>query len=84
MNKLKMMREAKGLSQSQFAKLSKISVRTLQHYEQGTRSINGIAGITLYHMAKALECEIVDILELEPEEEEEERQKKLNYLLMGN
>lgn len=53
-----------GLSQSQLAEASGVSLRSLQEYEQGRKPINGVAGLTLYKLAKALGVMIEDLLEL--------------------
>jgi putative transcriptional regulator len=45
-------RSAYGLSQSQFAELLGISVRTLQNWEQGRRSPQGAARVLLQVAAK--------------------------------
>ena len=54
-----------GLSQSGLAKASGINLRTLQQYEQGSRSIDGASLETLCKLAAALGCTIFDILESE-------------------
>lgn len=59
---LKLMRQKKGLSQSQLANVSGISVRTLQCYEQGSRNINLANLSTLVSLARALDCKVTDIL----------------------
>lgn len=65
MTNLKRIRTATGLSQSQLAEAAEMSLRTLQHYEQGTRDINKAQGLTLLTLARALNVSIEDILELE-------------------
>jgi len=65
MNKLKQIREAAGMSQSELAKASGISVRVLQNYEQGTRPLNGARAITVYHIATALGCTVEDLINTE-------------------
>lgn len=55
-------RERKGLSQSQLAELSNVSIRTIQNYEQGTRDINKAPGKILNSLAKALDCRIEDLI----------------------
>lgn len=63
MTNLKRIRTAAGLSQSQLAELTGISLRSLQHYEQGSRDINKVQGLTLLTLARALNVTIEDILE---------------------
>lgn len=64
MTNLRERRTNRGLSQSELAKLANVNYRTLQDYEQGSKDINRIAAITLYRIAKALDCKIEDLLEL--------------------
>lgn len=52
----------RGLSQSQLAELSGIKLRTLQHYEQGQRDINGAKLETLVDLATALKCPVTELL----------------------
>lgn len=61
---LKEKREAAGMSQAELARLTGISVRVIQNYEQGTRPLNGARAITLYQIAKALHCSVEDLLDL--------------------
>lgn len=61
---LKEKREAAGMSQAELARLTGISVRVIQNYEQGTRPLNGARAITVYQIAKALRCSIEDLLDL--------------------
>ena len=65
MSKLQDARKAKGLSQSQLAEAADVSVRMIQHYEQGAKDINQAAGLTLYKISKALNITIEDLLEIE-------------------
>lgn len=62
-NNLKQIREAAGITQAELAKLTGISVRVIQNYEQGTRPLNGARAITVYQIAKALNCTVEDLLE---------------------
>lgn len=64
MSKLQEARKAKGLSQSKLAETADVSVRMIQHYEQGAKDINQAAGITLYKLAKALNISIENLLEI--------------------
>lgn len=61
--KLKTIRENKKLSQSQLSKLTNISVRTLQHYEQGSMDIDAARLKTLMQLSIALDCAVTDLLE---------------------
>lgn len=63
MTKLKKVRESTGLSQSQFANKADISLRMLQSYEQGERSIDGAKIKTLLQIAKTAKCKLSDIIE---------------------
>lgn len=64
MSKLQERRKAAGLSQSQLAaKVDGLTVRTLQHYEQGSLDINKAAAVTVQRLAAALGCTVEDLLE---------------------
>lgn len=67
MSKLQKVRKEKGLSQSQLAGRAGISVRVIQHYEQGGLDINKAAAITVWRLAYALDCQVADLLDI-PEE----------------
>ncbi len=73
---LKEIRQSRGLSQSQLAEKSGLTVRTLQHYEQGSRSIDGAKLNTLIDLATALNCSVSDIL---ISEELKEKCKKATF-----
>lgn len=61
-DKLKEMREARGLSQSKLASTAGISTRVLQNYEQGVRDLNGAKLVTLLKLCNALKCNLADLL----------------------
>ena len=65
MSKLQEKRKAAGLSQSQLAGLAGLSVRTLQHYEQELLAFNKAAAVTVCRVARALGCQVEDLLETE-------------------
>lgn len=65
MAKLKEIRQAKGLSQSQLAEKAELNVRTLQHYEQGSKVFDHARLDTILKCAIALECKIEDIIDNE-------------------
>lgn len=62
---LKRIRESKGLTQRELAERSGVSIRLIQFYEQRYRDINKAEGMTLYKLAKALECQMEDLLQIE-------------------
>lgn len=61
-SRLKFYREEKGLSQSQLAKASGVSVRLIQAYECGSRDINGAKVVTVLKLADALGCDVRQII----------------------
>ena len=61
--KLKTIREARSLSQNELAKLSDVSLRSIQLYEQKVNDIDKAQAQTLYKLARVLGCSIEDILE---------------------
>lgn len=63
MTKLKLKRESFNLSQSQLAEKSGVSIRVIQNYESGHRSINKAQALIVWKLAEALECKVGDILE---------------------
>lgn len=64
-NRLKKFREASGLSQSKLAEASGVNVRMIQYYEQGVKDINKAEAITVYRLAKALDCTVEDLIRTE-------------------
>jgi transcriptional regulator with XRE-family HTH domain len=60
---LKKWRTIRNMTQKELAKRAGISIRTLQDYEQGRKSINGAAAITVCKLAEELACEPVELLE---------------------
>ena len=64
MTKLKKMREGESLTRSQLSEMTGVSVRTIEGYEQGLRSIEKMQlGIAL-KISKALNCTMEDLLEM--------------------
>ena len=61
--KLKEMRQTKGLSQSQFAEKTGINLRTVQHYEQGSKNFDHARIDTILKTCIVLNCKLEDILE---------------------
>lgn len=62
---LKERRVAKGMSQKELSEASGVDVRMIQHYEQGTKSINGARAINVYWIAQALGCTVEDLLDFD-------------------
>lgn len=63
MSNLKRIRKDKNISQSKLAEASGVSVRMIQHYEQGVKDLNKAQAITVYRLAQALECTVEDLIE---------------------
>ena len=57
------LRIAAGLSQSELAERSGVSVRIIQAYEQRMRDINKAQFVTIANLAQALDCDAIDLLE---------------------
>lgn len=68
MKNLKRIRHDAGMSQSQLAQASGVSLRMIQAYEQGSKDVNRADGLRLYHLAQALSCTVEELLELVPDE----------------
>ncbi len=66
--KLQEKRKAAGMSQAQLAGRAGLSVRTLQHYEQGLLDFNKAAAATVWRLARALGCQVEDLLILDEDE----------------
>lgn len=63
MVKLKEVRQAKGLSQSKLAEKTGLNVRTLQHYEQGSKIFDHARLDTILKCAIALGCKIEELID---------------------
>jgi DNA-binding transcriptional regulator YiaG len=61
-NNLKSIREDKKISQSKLAELSGVSVRMIQHYEQGVKDINKAQVDTVYKLAQALGVTVENLI----------------------
>lgn len=62
--RLKMYRERIGLSQSELARESGVSVRMIQYYEQRRKDLDKAQAGTVWMLARALGCSVEDLLEL--------------------
>ena len=60
---LKRIREANGLSQSGLANESGVTLRSIQKYEQRNKNINKAQALTVVKIARALGCEVEDLME---------------------
>lgn len=61
--RLKKYRERLGLSQSELAKESGVSVRMIQNYEQRQKDLSKAQTKTLWLLARALKCSMEDLME---------------------
>ena len=66
--RLQKMRKAQKLSQSQLATLSGVSLRMIQLYEQRQNDINNASAQTITSLARALNCNFYEIMEIDLEE----------------
>ena len=60
---VKRFRESLGITQKELSERSGVSIRMIQHYEQGSKDINAAAVMTIYKLAQALECTVEDLIE---------------------
>ena len=60
---LKRIRTTYGCTQAELAKLSGVTLRSIQMYEQRRKDINKASADTLYSIAKVLGCTIEDLIE---------------------
>lgn len=60
---LKRIRTSYGCTQAELAKLSGVTLRSIQMYEQRRKDINKASAETLYRIAKVLGCTIEDLVE---------------------
>lgn len=63
--KLKEKRQAAGLTQSQLAEKTGINVRTIQHYEQGSKIFDHAHIDTILKICIALNCKLEEIIDNE-------------------
>lgn len=60
---LRVYREEADLTQSELAEASGVSLRMIQHYEQGVKDINKAQVATVKALADALNCKIENLME---------------------
>ncbi|MDO4939408.1 MAG: helix-turn-helix transcriptional regulator [Lachnospiraceae bacterium] len=65
MTKLAAMRIRSGLSQSQLASKAGVNIRNIQQYEQRAKDISKAGADTVLRLARALNCEVEDLIETE-------------------
>ena len=62
--RLKHYRAINSMSQSELAKASGVSLRSIQMYEQRNKDINKASAETILRLSKALSCSMEDLLEV--------------------
>lgn len=62
MNKLKQIRKIRGLTQKNLADYTKISIKTIQAYEQGTRDIRKASIDNINKICDVLNCSEKDLI----------------------
>ena len=63
MSNLKDIREKAGLSQGKLAGAAGVNKQMLCFYEQGVKDINKAQALTIYRLARALGCQMEDLIE---------------------
>ena len=61
--RLKKLRESRGLSQAELAKISGVSLRSIQMYEQRVNDIDKAQAQTVYKLSRVIGCAMEDLLE---------------------
>lgn len=61
--RLKKLRESRGLSQAELAKISGVSLRSIQMYEQRVNDIDKAQAQTVYKLSRVIGCSMEDLLE---------------------
>ncbi len=61
--KLKRLREAKNLTQTELSHMSNVNLRSIQMYEQKINDIDKAQVHTIYKLARAMRCNVEDLLE---------------------
>ena len=62
-SRLKVMRESRGLSQTELARESGVKLRNIQMYEQRVNDIDKAQAQTVYKLARVIGCNVEDLLE---------------------
>ena len=61
--RLKKLRESRGLSQAELARISGVSLRSIQMYEQRVNDIDKAQAQTIYKLSRVIGCSMEDLLE---------------------
>ena len=61
--RFKKLRESRGLSQTELAKISGVSLRSIQMYEQRVNDIDKAQAQTIYKLSRVIGCSMEDLLE---------------------
>lgn len=64
-SKMKRLRVARGMTQTELSTLSEVNVKSIAYYEQYPEKINKASVETLLKICDSLGCEITDIIEKE-------------------
>lgn len=65
MSKLKEMRQKASLTQLQLAETTGLNLRTIQHYEQGSKEFDHARLDTILKVCLALNCKMEDVIQNE-------------------
>ena len=63
MSKLKEQRTAAGISQTELSAAAGVNRQMISFYEQGFKDINKAQAITVFKLAKAIGCQMEDLIE---------------------
>ena len=61
--RLRRLREAAGMSQSELSQRAHVGLRAIQMYEQRNKDVNHAQAATLYRLSRVLHCTMEDLLE---------------------
>jgi len=61
--RLKRLRVARGLTQAELSRMSDVSLRSIQQYEQRKKDINKAQALSVYRLARVLGCQTEELLE---------------------
>ena len=61
--RLKRLRVARGLTQAELSRMSDVSLRSIQQYEQRKKDINKAQAFSVYRLARVLGCQMEELME---------------------